>query len=367
MPRPHAEPLTLSPEERAALREWAAAQQRASSLALRARIVLRCADGETISQVAASLGISRDTVSKWRRRFATQRLDGLSDDPRPGRPRLITDEQIAQVIMKTLDHERAVGDGPWSTRSLAAATGLSQSAISRIWRSYDRPPYTTRTWTLSTQPGLTDLVCDVAGVFVDPPHDMLALCALRDDLVATSRYRMPRGLRIGPDLVRCATKGLISALAHDDRPRGAAAQHTAASRDTATGRQCRRFLAAVDRSLPVHLTLHLVCADASTYRLPEVKNWLLRHPRSQLYVTPTSSSWFAVVERWLAEFTSRMPYPVTPRDMVDLELAVREWLATLTHQDSSARPSCAFQQVSPEDQIRRTLDMQLRWLGVTAG
>jgi transposase len=134
MPNPKLEPLVLSAEERAVLTGWARRRRTPQGLASRARIVLLCAEGGTIGQVAEHVGTSRNTVSKWRSRFLVSRLDGLSDEPRPGRPRTITDGQVEQVVARTLAEAPGQG-GHWTTRSMAAATGLSQSAVSRIWRA----------------------------------------------------------------------------------------------------------------------------------------------------------------------------------------------------------------------------------------
>lgn len=357
MPSPKAAPLALTPEERAALLDLTTDAQHASNLALRASIVLACAGetadsaGTTIGEVAAALGLSRDTVSKWRRRFIGQRLAGLSDDPRPGRPRTISDEQVAQVIATTLSLQPPNGQA-WSTRTLATATGLSQSAVSRIWRNHDRSPNVLRTWALSRHASTADLVAGVVGLFISPPHCMLALYAADEQNPPASGSRQGRGLprrSTSPTTpIRYATRRLISSL-------GESRQH--AGLDPALpGQECRRFLRGVNRNLPEDVVPHLVCADAATFRLPEVKTWLLRHPRFQLHVTPTSGSWFAVVERWHAELASRTPSPTTSRDMVDLELAVRGWLS------ARAERTPAFLHTRSLRRLRTARRMHQRWL-----
>ncbi|GAB3505092.1 hypothetical protein GCM10027521_60620 [Amycolatopsis cihanbeyliensis] len=166
--------MNLTDEERSVLSGWSRRRKTAQALALRSRIVLRCADGGSIGEVAADIGVSRNIVSKWRSRFVTDRLEDLSDEPRPGRPRVITDERVDEVITKTL--EEAPGqDTHWSTRSMASAAGMSQSAISRIWRAFGLTPHVIETWKLSTDPQFVDKVRDVVGLYLAPPENALVL------------------------------------------------------------------------------------------------------------------------------------------------------------------------------------------------
>jgi transposase len=140
MASPKLEPLVLNAQERQVLQGWARRRKTSQALALRSRIVLACADGGSVTAVAAGLGVTRDTVRKWRSRFAAARLEGLGDEPRPGAPRTITDEQVELVIARTLEERGRGQDTHWSTRSMAAATAMSQSAISRIWRAFGLKP-----------------------------------------------------------------------------------------------------------------------------------------------------------------------------------------------------------------------------------
>jgi len=146
MASPKLEPVVLTDEERQVLEGWARRRKTAQALALRSRIVLACADGSSVSDVAAELGISRTTAGKWRARFLASRLAGLNDEPRPGRPRTITDEHVEKVIAATLEQEPPNGDTHWSTRSMARSAGLNQSAVSRIWRAFGLKPHAVQTW-----------------------------------------------------------------------------------------------------------------------------------------------------------------------------------------------------------------------------
>ena len=167
--------MVLTDEERRVLAGWERRRKTAQALATRSRIVLRCSEGGTIGEVADQLGVSRDMVSKWRRRFLVDRLEGLSDEPRPGRPRLISDEQVEQVVTRTLEEAPSTGDTHWSTRSMAAAAGMSQSAVSRIWRAFGLKPHLVETWKLSTDPQFIEKVRDVVGLYLDPPEGALVL------------------------------------------------------------------------------------------------------------------------------------------------------------------------------------------------
>jgi transposase len=176
MASPKLEPVVLSDDERQVLDGWARRRKTAQALALRSRIVLACADGSAVSAVAAELGISRTTAGKWRSRFLESRLEGLNDEPRPGRPRTVTDEHVEKVIVATLEQVPPNGDTHWSTRSMARSEGMSQSAVSRIWRAFGLKPHIIQTWKLSTDPQFIDKVRDVVGLYMAPPENALVLC-----------------------------------------------------------------------------------------------------------------------------------------------------------------------------------------------
>ena len=171
--RPTAE-LILSDEERVTLARWARRPKTSQQLALRSRIVLACADGATNTEVAAQEKVSRPTVGKWRARFVADRLDGLVDEPRPGAPRTITDEQVEQVVTDT--QESTPRDAThWSRTSMAAHSGLSKSTVGRIWRAFRLQPHRAETFKLSTDPLFVDKVRDVVGLYIDPPERAIVL------------------------------------------------------------------------------------------------------------------------------------------------------------------------------------------------
>ena len=305
VPNPKLDPVVLSDEERSVLAGWARRRKTSQALALRSRIVLRCAQSGTIGQVAAELGVSRNTVSKWRSRFVSGRLEGLSDEPRPGRPRVISDEQVEQVITKTLE-ETPGQDTHWSTRSMAAASGMSQSAVSRIWRAFGLKPHAVETWKLSTDPQFVDKVRDVVGLYLDPPEGALVLAVdEKSQMQAIDRTApilpvMPTTpARMTHDYVRHGTTSLFAAF--DIGSGSVIAKHYRRHRH----QEFLRFLKLIDTAVPAGLDLHLVLDNYATHKTPEVKKWLLRHPRFHLHFTPTSGSWLNLVERWFAELTNR--------------------------------------------------------------
>jgi transposase len=326
MPSPKVVPLVLSDEERQVLTAWSRRRKTSQALAARSRIVLRCAEGGTIGQVVAELGVSRDMVSKWRSRFLKGRLEGLSDEPRPGRPRVIGDDQVEAVIVKTLE-EKPDSDTHWSTRSMAASTGMSQSAISRIWRAFGLKPHAVESWKLSTDPQFIDKVRDIVGLYMAPPENALVLAVDEKsqiqaiDRTAPILPMMPTTPeRATHDYVRNGTTSLFAAF--DISNGSVIAQHYRRHRH----QEFLRFLKLIDDAVPKSLELHLVLDNYATHKTPKVKEWLIRHPRFHLHFTPTSSSWLNLVERWFAELTNRKLRRSAHRSVIELEADIRGWI-----------------------------------------
>jgi transposase len=328
--RPKA-PLILTDEERQTLQRWARRAKTSQALALRAKIVLACAEGATSQRVAEQLGIWPQTVGKWRGRFVAERLEGLSDEPRPGRPRTIADEQVEQVITKTLEEPPPHHDSHWSTRSMAKATGMSQTAVSRIWRAFGLKPHLQQTWKLSTDPQFIDKVRDIVGLYLDPPQAALVLCVDEKSQIQALDRTAP-SLPILPttparrthDYVRNGTTSLFANLF-------AALDVASGKVISATHRRHRhqeflKFLRTIDRNVPAELDVHLVCDNYQTHKTPEIRRWLLRHPRFHLHLTPTYSSWLNLVERWFAELTNRKLRRSAHRNVAELEADIRAWV-----------------------------------------
>lgn len=328
MPSPRAVELLLSDEEREQLQAWARRRKSAQALAQRSRIVLAAAEGLKNTEIAARLGINRGMAATWRSRFAEQRLDGLLDEPRPGRPRTITDAQVEEVIVRTL--ETTPKDAThWSTRSLAAQLGLSQSAVSRIWRAFGLQPHRQQTWKLSRDPQFVAKVRDVVGLYLDPPERAVVLCVdVKSQIQALDRTApilpMLPGTpqRATHDYKRFGTSSLYAALdIGSGRVIGSLhARHRAI--------EFKKFLQRLDHEVPDELEVHLILDNASTHKTPAIKRWLAAHPRFVLHFTPTSSSWLNLVERWFAELTTKKLRRGSHRSVHELNTDIRDWIET---------------------------------------
>jgi transposase len=319
--------VVLSDEEREVLERWARRPKSAQALALRCRIVLGAAAGESSQEIAARLGCNRSTVGRWRGRFAERGLDGLHDEPRPGKPRSIGDEDVERVIVKTLE-QRPADATHWSTRSMAAATGMSQTAISRIWRAFGLKPHRTEAFKLSPDPLFIDKVRDIVGLYLNPPDAAVVLCVdEKAQIQALDRSAPVLPLLPGVperhthDYVRNGTTNLYAAL-------DVASGHVIA--DMAPrhrAEEFRRFLNLIERSVPPQLDVHLVLDNSSTHKTPSIQRWLARHPRFHLHFTPTYSSWLNLVERWFAELTTKSIKRGAHRSVRDLVASIRTWIA----------------------------------------
>jgi len=326
--RPKA-PLVLSDEERATLVRWSRRAKSSQALALRCRIVLGCTEEDGLrsnQDVAAQLGIWPQTVTKWRKRFLDRRLDGLTDEPRPGAPRRITDERIEEVIVKTL--EAIPTDAThWSRTSMAAQSGLSKSTIGRIWKAFGLQPHLTDTFKLSNDPQFIDKVRDVVGLYLDPPEKALVLAVdEKSQIQALDRSApvlpMMPGMpeRRTHDYVRYGITTLFAAL---DVATGTVIgsihrRHRAA--------EFKKFLTKLDREVPADLDVHLICDNYSTHKAPTVAAWLAAHPRFHMHFTPTYSSWLNQVERWFGLLTDKRLRRSTHRSIQALERDIRNWI-----------------------------------------
>ncbi len=316
--RPKA-PLILTADERQTLLAWSGRPTSAQRLGLRSRIVLACAEGRTNTEVAAALKITLPTVGKWRQRFLEDRLDGLVDEPRPGAPRTLTDAEVEEVITRTLESKPGNATH-WSTRSMAKAVGLSQTAIVRIWHAFGLQPHRSETFKLSTDPLFIDKVRDIVGLYLDPPERAIVLSVDEKSQVQALDRTQPL-LPLNPgqaerhthDYVRNGTTSLFAAL------------------NVATGEvlgNCYRkhrqqefiqFLNRIDEAYPEN-------AREGTHKTPKVKRWLQRHPRFVVHFTPTSASWLNQIERFFAEITEKRIRRGAFHNVKVLEQAIRDYL-----------------------------------------
>jgi transposase len=334
--RPKA-PLILSDDEREKLDTWASRPKSTQRLAIRARIVLACAEGRDNNDVAARLRVHIATVGKWRKRFLEDRLEGLADEPRPGAPRTITDAMVEEVVTKTLE-EKPKAATHWSTRGMAQAVGLSQTAIVRVWNAFGLKPHKTETFKLSTDPYFVEKVRDVVGLYMSPPENAIVLSIDEKSQVQALDRTQPllpmapgQAERGTPDYVRNGTTSLFAAL------------------NVATGSvigQCYRrhrqqeflrFLKEIDTRITREpgVEIHIVMDNYGTHKTPTVKRWFERHPEYHLHFTPTSGSWLNQVERFFAEITEKRIRRGAFRSVAALETAIMEYLA---HHNENPRP-----------------------------
>ncbi len=316
----------LSDAERAELNRWVRRPTTAQALALRSRIILKAAEGHSDQTIAEILGTSRVTVGKWRRRFLELRSDGLLDRPRPGKPRTVLDEDVERVITKTL--ESTPRDAThWSTRKMAAATGMSLSTVSRIWRAFGLKPHRVETFKLSKDPLFIEKVRDIVGLYLSPPERAVVLCVDEKSQIQALDRTEPI-LPFRPELPERRT--------HDYKQNGATSLFAAlnVAIGEVTGRCYRRhrlmeflkFLRVIDRSVPEEMEVHIVLDNYSTHKTALIHNWLLRRPRFHLHFTPTSSSWLNLVERWFTKITNDQIRRGTHRSTKELEDAIKQYL-----------------------------------------
>ena len=331
MAGPAAIKIELTGVERAELMQWTRRRKTSQALAMRARIVLAAADGMNNADICRKLGVCRPTVQTWRKRFAAHRMEGLNDEPRPGTPRTVSDEKVHEVVMRTLE-TKPKDATHWSTRSLAAELGLSQSTVSRIWRAFNLQPHRAETFKLSTDPMFVDKVRDVVGLYMSPPEKAIVLCIdEKSQVQALDRTQPMLPMRPGSperhthEYVRHGTTSLFAAL------------------DVQTGvviGECHRkhrhqefirFLNSVDEVIretsEPGVEVHIVMDNYATHKTPAVKRWFARRPRYHVHFTPTGASWINQVERFFSEITTRRIRRGAFRSVRSLERAIRDYIA----------------------------------------
>ena len=320
-------PMVLTIEEKTTLQGWTRRLKSAQALALRARIVLQCADGQTNQDVAQALRVTKQTVGKWRSRFLQQRLDGLLDEPRPGAPRSVGDEQIEAVVTRTLLESTPADATRWSTRSMAKTYGLSHMTVQRIWQAFGLEPHRVETFKLSSDPLFVDKVRDIVGLYLNPPDRALVLSVdEKSQIQALDRSQPVLPMRPGQaerrshDYLRYGTTTLFAAL------------------DTETGRvigEChrrhrsiefRKFLDTIDVAVPPEWDIHLILDNYGTHKTVLIRRWLARRPRFQVHFTPTGASWINMVERFFAALTEKQIRRGVHRSTRKLESAIKDYL-----------------------------------------
>jgi len=315
--------LTLTEVDREILGRWARRPKTAQALALRSRIILRCADGAFNMAVAQEIGVTAQTVGKWRSRFLDRGVDGLLDEPRPGAPRKASDATIEGLIARTLESKPANATH-WSTRSMAKAVGLSQSMVSRVWRAFGLQPHRMETFKLSKDPLFVEKVRDIVGLYMDPPQCAMVLCVdEKSQIQALDRTQPMLPMRPGQverrthDYTRYGTTSLFAAL------------------EVATGRiigslhrrhrsiEFRKFLDRIEEAVPEDLDVHLILDNYGTHKTALIRNWLAKRSRFHLHFTPTGASWMNLVERFFGLITEKQIKRASHRSTRELETAIR--------------------------------------------
>lgn len=335
-------PLVLSSDERAYLERQVRGHRVARSLSERCRVILRCADGVPSKSVASELGVHEHTVGKWRRRFLKDRIEGLLDEARPGRPRTIDDDQVAAVIERTL-RSTPKDATHWSIRSMATTTGYSHTTIRRIWNAFGLQPHRSETFKLSSDPLFVDKVRDIVGLYLSPPNRAVVLSVdEKSQIQALDREQpvlpMMPGVpeRRTHSYVRHGTTSLFAAL---DIASGFVIykRHRAA--------EFLDFLKQIDVRVPEGLDIHIIMDNYATHKTAVIKTWLARRPHYHVHFTPTSASWINQVERWFAELTRKQIRRGVHTSTKQLETDIR---AFIERHNENPKP---YRWTKPADEI----------------
>ena len=322
-----ARPVKLNPEQRSALEQYARARSMPARLVERARIVLRAADGLQDKQIAEELSITPEKAARWRNRFLDGGLNALRKDaPRPGGPRTISDRRIAQVVEKTTQ-EKPNNATHWSTRTMAAAVGLSEASIRRIWHAHGLKPHLVRTFKLSNDPQFAAKLEAIVGLYLNPPEHALVLCADEKSQIQALDRTQP-GLPL--------KKGRSGTMTHDYKRNGTATLFAALNTldgsvismcdDRHRHQEWLRFLRVINEVTPSDKVLHLIVDNYATHKHPKVQKWLARHPRFHIHFTPTSSSWLNMVERFFRDLTQNRLRRGVFRDVEELITTIGDYI-----------------------------------------
>ncbi len=322
-----APPVVLDDQQRKILELWARSRSLPVRQVQRARIVLMAAAGKQDAEIAAAVDIGVQKARRWRKRFLKQGLAGLEKDaPRPGRTAKITPARIQEVIRKTTQ-EKPENATHWSTRTMAAAAGISEKSVRRIWHSNGLKPHLSRTFKVSNDPQFAEKLETIVGLYLNPPEHAIVLCAdEKSQIQALDRTQPGLPLKKG----RCGT------MTHDYKRNGTATLFAALNTldgtvismcdDRHRHQEWLKFLRVIDDVTPPTKQIHLIADNYATHKHPKVQKWLSRHPRFHLHFTPTSSSWLNMVERFFRDLTDNRLRRGIFRDVEELITAIGEYI-----------------------------------------
>jgi putative transposase len=353
-------PIVLTNEERETLSGWVRSHSTKQGLARRARAILLAEQGETNLEIARMIGVTNSTIGNWRRRFFQDRIEGLNDEYRPGRPRTILEEDVAALLDKTLLEQPPGGATQWSVRTAAEATGISKSTVQRIWSSFSIQPHRSRTFKLSNDPLFVDKVVDICGLYLNPPENAMVLCVdEKSQIQALERTQpmLPLGL------------GYVKGITHNYYRHGTTTLFAAL--DVQTGSvitKCKSrhrhqeflsFLRTIDEQVPADLDIHLVMDNYVTHKHAKVCAWLAARPRYHVHFTPTYSSWLNQVETWFRIISEKAIRRGSFRNVKELVARIEGFVS---HYNESSRP---FAWVATSDSILKKLKRLLKKINGT--
>lgn len=344
-----AQTIELSSEQHSLLKKLVAARNTPQKMVMRAKIILMAADGISNSQIARNLGVSRPTVLRWRQGFQEKGMEGLNDDPRSGRRPALSPQQVKAVVEATL-FKKPPHATHWTTRTLAKEFGICHTMIHRIWRSFNLKPHRSSTFKMSKDPKFIEKVKDIVGLYLNPPDKALVLCVdEKSQIQALERTQPLLPMRPGQverrtwDYARHGTTTLFAAL---DVANG---KVIATCKKRHRSEEFLSFLRLVNKETPSGVNLHLVVDNYCTHKTSKVREWLKKHPRFHLHLTPTSGSWLNMVEIWFGKLTNRRIRRGSFTSVKSLVASIREYIKA-----NNENP-VPFRWVKPADEILHKL------------